>query len=135
MSDDAIVDLSGVKLKDGGCTSTSLTCGDWLPLKSYPLLISMGTRALITMQGCVIQPEYGHGVQARYLVITPSTTLRHRAPLTLTLHPWRVGGQRSLLRQHRLQAVHGLPLLRTATEEWASTSDDDLRRQECCEAR
>jgi len=82
VSDDAIVDLSGVKLKDGGCTSTSLTCGDWLPLKSYPLFISMGTRALITMQGCVIQPEYGHGVQAASghfydnIVYKPSTGFR-----------------------------------------------------------
>ena len=55
VSDDAIVDLSGVKLKDGGCTSVSLTCADWKPLSSYPLLISSGTRALISMQGCVIQ--------------------------------------------------------------------------------
>ena len=50
-SDVAIVDLSGVKLKDGGCNSASFTCGEWRPKASYPLLTSTGTRALLSMQG------------------------------------------------------------------------------------
>ena len=64
VGDAAIVDLSGVKLRDGGCHPPSTICATWAPKKAYPMFISSGTGALVSMQGCVLQPNYGHGVQA-----------------------------------------------------------------------
>ena len=64
VSDEAIVDLSGVKLRDGGCYPPSTICATWAPKKAYPMFISSGKGALVSMQGCVLQPNFGHGVQA-----------------------------------------------------------------------
>ena len=64
VGDEAIVDLSGVKLRDGGCYPPSTICATWAPLKAYPMFISGGKGALVSMQGCVLQPNFGHGVQA-----------------------------------------------------------------------
>ena len=64
VGDEAIVDLSGVKLRDGGCYPPSTICATWAPKKAYPMFISGGKDALVSMQGCVLQPNFGHGVQA-----------------------------------------------------------------------
>ena len=107
VSDDAIVDLSGVKLMNGGCSAPSFTCADWAPLKAYPIFISTGTRSLVSMQGCVVEPNFGHGVQVASghfydnVIYKPSTGFR------------LLGYGTIVARYNAVFSVRGKPLIRT----------------------
>ena len=62
---DGILDLSGVKVRNGGCHFDSLTCAQWVGSATYGMIVYQGTKSLVSLQGCVIQPHFGHGIVAK----------------------------------------------------------------------